>query len=72
MKITDKEGGGAIVKWTFFYEKQHEGVEDPKGYLDMLTTAGKDVDAYLINAKKGEMKVESTSKISEAMRTRLS
>ena len=54
-KFTDKKGGGAIAKWTFFYEKHHDGVDDPKGYLDMATTISKDVDAYLLNAKEGKM-----------------
>ena len=54
VKVTDKEGGGSIAKWSFFYEKIHEGIPDPKGYLDLATSMTKDVDAHLLGAQKAK------------------
>ncbi|XP_054824041.1 MLP-like protein 34 [Prosopis cineraria] len=54
IKATDKEGGGAIAKWSFHYEKIHDEISDPKGYLDMAAAVTKDIDAYLLSAQKGK------------------
>ncbi|XP_028752501.1 MLP-like protein 43 [Neltuma alba] len=55
IKATEKEGGGGIATWSFFYEKIHEGIPDPKGYLDLAATTTKDVDAHvLLSAQKGK------------------
>ncbi|XP_028758985.1 MLP-like protein 43 isoform X3 [Neltuma alba] len=54
MKATDKEGGGAVAKWSFSYEKIHEGIPEPKGYVDFVTIVTKDVDAYLLSSQQGK------------------
>ncbi|XP_028758984.1 MLP-like protein 43 isoform X2 [Neltuma alba] len=55
LKATEKEGGGGIATWSFFYEKIHEGIPDPIGYLDLAATMTKDVDAHLLlSAQKGK------------------
>ncbi|XP_054824039.1 MLP-like protein 34 [Prosopis cineraria] len=53
IKVTDKEGGGAVAKWSFLYEKIHAGISDPKGYLDLAKSLAKDVDAHLLSAQEG-------------------
>ncbi|KAK4263975.1 hypothetical protein QN277_029319 [Acacia crassicarpa] len=50
IKATDKEGGGAIAKWSFTFEKIHAGIPDPKGHLDFVTILTKDVDAFLLRS----------------------
>ena len=54
IKVTNKVGGGSITKWSFFYEKIHEGIPEPKGYLDFATSVTKDVDSYLLGAQKAK------------------
>ncbi len=48
--MTDKDRGGAIVKWTVEYEKIGENVEPPYGYLDFFTKLTKDADQNLLKA----------------------
>ncbi|XP_050232663.1 MLP-like protein 28 [Mercurialis annua] len=46
-KATPKEGGGTLVRWTFIYEKLHEGIPDPHSLLDFLLHLSKDICSHL-------------------------
>ncbi|KAI9082145.1 hypothetical protein K1719_035885 [Acacia pycnantha] len=48
-QVVDK-GSGALVKWTYEYEKLRPDVPPPQAYLDFVTKVTKDVDAHLIKA----------------------
>ncbi|OMO66347.1 hypothetical protein COLO4_30617 [Corchorus olitorius] len=39
---------GSIARWTFEYEKLHEGVAFPNSLLDFAKQVSKDVDSHLI------------------------
>ncbi|KAF7808719.1 MLP-like protein 34 [Senna tora] len=45
--VVDK-GQGALAKWTYEYEKVHEAIPPPQGYLDFAIKVTKDVDAHLL------------------------
>jgi len=51
LQVTDKENG-AIVKWTFEYEKLSENITaaSPESYLDFATMVTKDIDDHLVKA----------------------
>ncbi|KAK7260896.1 hypothetical protein RIF29_27195 [Crotalaria pallida] len=48
--VIEKQDGSASVNWTVEYEKIHENVEPPYGYVEYLTKASKDIDAHLLKA----------------------
>ncbi|RDY03951.1 MLP-like protein 43 [Mucuna pruriens] len=51
LQVIDKENG-AIVKWTYEYEKLKENIAaaSPDSYLDLATMITKDIDAHLLKA----------------------
>ncbi|KAF7808714.1 MLP-like protein 43 [Senna tora] len=49
IKVVEK-GEGALVKWTYKYEKVHEAIPPPQAYLDLAIKVVKDVDAHLLKA----------------------
>ncbi|OMO99745.1 hypothetical protein COLO4_13109 [Corchorus olitorius] len=42
------QGEGSIARWTFEYEKLHEGIAFPKSLLELAKQVSKDVDSHLI------------------------
>lgn len=49
LEVKKEEGGGNnIVKWTFEFEKAHEGVPNPDHYGDLASLICKGLDAYLL------------------------
>ncbi|CAJ1949569.1 unnamed protein product [Sphenostylis stenocarpa] len=50
LQVTDREGGdvGAVVKWTYAYQKLNDKVPPPYAYLDFITKVTEDVDAHLL------------------------
>ncbi|KAF7808707.1 MLP-like protein 43 [Senna tora] len=50
LKVVDKSQGGALVKWSFRYEKLHEAMPPPQDYMDFFTKLTEDVDAHLLKA----------------------
>ncbi|RZB70625.1 MLP-like protein 43, partial [Glycine soja] len=49
-EVTDKNDGGAAVKWTLEYEKIKENIDPPHGYMDYFDKSTKEMDAYLVKA----------------------
>ncbi|KAK7342949.1 hypothetical protein VNO80_25907 [Phaseolus coccineus] len=49
-QATDKENGGAIIKWTVEYERVGEEVDPPYGYIEYLHKCTADIDAHLLKA----------------------
>ncbi|OMO99744.1 hypothetical protein COLO4_13108 [Corchorus olitorius] len=45
--IPKSQGEGCIARWTFEYEKLHEGVSFPKSFLELGKQVSKDVDSHL-------------------------
>jgi len=46
----DKEQGGAIIKWTFEYERVNEEVDPPYGYVECFHKCTRDIDAHFVKA----------------------
>ncbi|KAK7405730.1 hypothetical protein VNO78_07338 [Psophocarpus tetragonolobus] len=46
----NKNRGGAIIKWTFEYEKTSEEVDPPYGYVEYFHKCTSDIDAHLLKA----------------------
>ncbi|MED6214457.1 hypothetical protein PIB30_103296 [Stylosanthes scabra] len=49
-EVTDRENGGANVKWTVEYEKINDDVEAPYGYMEYLDKCTKDMASHLVKA----------------------
>ena len=50
MTENNDHGGGASAKWTIEYEKLHEDIEPPNGYMEYFNKITRDVDAHLMKA----------------------
>ncbi|XP_054795902.1 MLP-like protein 43 [Prosopis cineraria] len=50
LQVIDEGDGTALAKWTYEYEKLHEGIPSPEPYLDLITKVTTDVDARLTKA----------------------
>ncbi|KAK3211999.1 hypothetical protein Dsin_016705 [Dipteronia sinensis] len=49
-KATPKDdGSGSVANLTIEYEKLHDGVADPKAYIEFMTSIAKDVDDHIMN-----------------------
>nr|AFW90520.1 MLP-like protein [Phaseolus vulgaris] len=49
-EATDKENGGAVIKWIVEYERLREDVDPPYGYIEYLHKCTTDIDAHLLKA----------------------
>ncbi|MED6146000.1 hypothetical protein PIB30_030459 [Stylosanthes scabra] len=49
-QVTDRDNGGANVKWTVEYEKINDDVEAPYGYMEYLDKCTKEMDSHLVKA----------------------
>ncbi|KAK9106059.1 hypothetical protein Scep_022903 [Stephania cephalantha] len=48
--VSEKEGGGSLVKWFVEFDKANEAVPSPNHFMNLLDMASKKLDAYLLKA----------------------
>ncbi|KAK9106061.1 hypothetical protein Scep_022905 [Stephania cephalantha] len=50
IQVSEKEGGGSLVKWFVEFDKANEAVPSPNHFMNLLDIASKKLDAYLLKA----------------------